>query len=277
MKSFSVLSWNIMGKTWHIIDKTFFSELSRKKIHKQIIKFIDLNNPDIICLQEAPQYLPHNLDEYLQKVGYHWTGDRSGKKSNFNIIASKFPFINSGEVILENADNVTSKRMSTSLSVCLWVDCSIGESLMRIYNCQFRIRGTGIDERISFLKDILKHAESINHPVVICGDMNTTIPKQGFARKIVELVHNEPDSSMYSDGEYHPHDERFIFNSVAEKFGFREVSDLNRATWALPYTSWELFKLKLDWFFIKKVECKKYFLGQYITDHRPIFAELLMD
>lgn len=277
MKPLSVLSWNIMGKTWHIIDKTFLSELSRKKIYKQIVKFIDLNNPDIICLQEASQYFPHNFDEFLQKIGYHWVGDQSGKKRNFNIIASKFPFINFGEVILENADKINSRRIATSLSVCLWVDCIVGESLVRIYNCQLRIRGTGINERISFLRDILKHAEAVNHPVVICGDMNTTIPKQGFARKIVQLVHNEPDSSMYFDGKYHPQDERFVFNSVAEKFGFREISDLNRPTWALPYTSWELFKLKLDWFFIKNVKCRKYSLGQYITDHKSIFAELLLD
>ena len=275
-KSISVLSWNIMGKTWLFLDNTFFGELSRSWVYKKVKIFLEQTKPDIICLQEASQYLPQKIDKYLQEIDYNLVNNEN-KKSNWNIIASKFPIVNSGEVFLENGDGINSRRIKRYPSSCLWADCKIDKSLIRIYNCQFRIRGIGIQERIYFLNSILEHAQSTPHPVIICGDMNTTIPKQGFARKIVELVHNEPDSSMQSDGKYQPQDERFIFNSVAEKFGFQEILDLTRSTWALPYTSWELFRLKLDWFFIKNIECRKYSLGKYITDHRPIFAEILLD
>jgi len=269
MPPLSVLSWNTMGRPWHGIQKTFLDEFSRKKTYAKITAFLEKANTDIVCLQEASHYFPLHLREYLNYAGYKIAHENHG-----NLIASKFPFVESGEIVFENPEKIRRLKMTVYPSACSWADIQLPTAKIRIYNCQFRIRRTGIRERLLALQRILEHAQMIEYPIVVCGDMNTTIPRHGLKRKVIQLVHRQSKSSLVVDGKYHASDERHAFNSVAEKFDFTEILDLKQTTWALPYTSLELFKLKLDWFLIKNAQCSEYELGPYITDHRPILAQL---
>ena len=274
-RDLSVLTWNTMGSTWHLIRKTFLSGLSRRVIYGKMKPFLNDDLSDILCLQEALPYLPNGLKSHLQNLGFSSISHADSAKGNSTLIASKFPIIDSGEIMLETPDDFPTKNsVDPSPRTCLWVDCDINGSRLRVYTCQLRIRGMGIQERLMFLERILSHAQQITYPVIVCGDMNTTIPKQGLARSIVRFIHNEPDDSMVVDGTYHALDERYAFHSVAQRFGFRENIDVEKATWALPYTSWELFGLKLDWFLTKGIERTEYSFGPYISDHRPISVVL---
>ncbi len=272
MNKLSVLSWNLMGNTWYLADKLGVSGLSRKYTYKKIIKFLDSVSPEVLCFQEATKYFPE-LRNYLFNRGYALKFDHD-KINNSNLIASKIPILNYGILAVEKQDDSFTHKIPRHVRSCVWVDCKLAETSVRIYNCQFRIRGVGMKERLECLNNVLQHAKSVNLPIIICGDMNTTLPSQGFARNIVKFVHAEPRSSMYIDGVYRTQDERYIFSALANDFGYVDALDIGCSTWALPYTSWELFSLKLDWFLVKDVRSTDYRLGEYITDHRSVLAKI---
>jgi hypothetical protein len=267
-----------MGKPWHLIGNTRIGKFYEQRIYKQVVAFLDKSHASVLCLQEAVDYIPMGLEDRLRDLGFVWISDHTTNKNDLNIIASKYPVVASGEVALKDLAAIPDQHaiLHPGHSMCSWVDCLINGIQVRIYNIQFRIRGLGIAERVNLLKQIFEHTTDVECPTIICGDLNTTIPHYGLARRIVRLLHHEPESSMYVNGSHIITDERYAIQPVVSQAGFVDVLDIHSTTWALPYTSWELFKLKLDWFFIRGLTAGPYTLGPYITDHRPISVELLV-
>jgi len=261
MTRFSVLSWNVQGiRTYARTD------------FQKAIPGIDNSEADIICLQEVPFAfekikLLKKKNKYcsvISKYNRNPCEDTSPLRYNHNVILTKYPMLQSGEIIF------SSKIKSILFENAIWSDIKINKQKIRVYNCHFRISGVGIKERIWQLRQVIMHASAWKHPVIICGDMNTTIPQEGLSRKVVQLVHSNPGESIKLNGAYFRKDERFAFNAEAKRHGFNELLSLDKATWALPGTSWEIFGLKLDWFLAKKIKRIKSAYGKYISDHRAI-------
>ncbi len=252
---FSVLTWNIHGKRH--ITKTNFSE---------VIPALESIQTDILCLQEAEEsrdrlHKIHALSEFEQvfpTTGY-----------NQNVILSRFP-------VLAHGDVVFPKLVNTWLENALWADIAVSGTVVRVYNCHFGIVGAGPSSREQQLHCICDHAESHSGPVIVCGDLNTTIPKQGFRRKLVQLFHLQPEKKMKIDGKKFNHDERYGLVKVAERRGFREVTDITQATWRVYPFNWELFNLKLDWFLVRGLDTHGVHMYPYITDHRAITANCVL-
>lgn len=264
MKDFNVLSWNIMGQGITI------------STYDKILKKLNDLRVDILCLQEL--FPSRKRVEQIQKLGnYHMVREKNlitiDKIYDACFIFSKYPIIDSGEIEFKDPAAVRKIKKIVDTNRCTWTDIKFNGDKVRIYNCHLKLIQTGIAERLKFMNLILNHAKKASGPVIICGDMNTVIPAVGLARKIIQKFHNIPDQDQYINGEYYQKDERYIFEKLVESLTFKNITDTKQTTWAFPHTSFEIFKLKLDWFFIKNIQHKSIqFLPYTSSDHRPILV-----
>lgn len=250
--SFSILNWNIEGSK-------YYTRTSLKKISPNLEK----STADIFCLQEA-QEIREKIStfgniEKLNRVFQENINDR-------NVILSRFPVKSSGELAFPES-------ISGSLERAVWADIEIEDKTVRIYNCHLEIVGVGPKQRAEQLKHVLSDAKKHIGPVIVCGDMNTTVPAAGFRRKFIQWFHKVASEDIILNEEYIHKDERHSFIKIAEQEGFIEATDISKATWCVMPLRWEIFKLKLDWFFVRDIEKPKISMGKYISDHRSIFAE----
>lgn len=264
MKNFSVLTWNVQGRK--LLADTPFTN---------IMPFLETTPAEIVCLQEIPD--AHRKLSLLKYFGqYHMVISHLNlahplKEHNHTVILSKYPVLAHGEV------NFPPLIKNKPLERASWADLLINDKKLRIYNCHLGVLRMGIPERQQQLAAILRHAAKAGtRPVIICGDMNTCIPPKGPARQIIKKFHRIPEHSFYHQGKYYNRDERHVFARAALAAGFADITDPVQTTWCIPKIKLEIFKLKLDWFFIKNLQAQKLTYGPYISDHRPLFAQCLI-
>jgi endonuclease/exonuclease/phosphatase family metal-dependent hydrolase len=265
MTNFSVVSWNIQGK------RNFTGYTSFKKVKRHLRKA----SPDIIALQEicdAEELLKgvENLKGYNVFIPNINRRDKNRQVGyNHNVILSKYPIIKSYEIHFPQwAKNI-------NLENCSVADIQINNQILRIYNCHFAVFRVGIATRLKQLEYILADSNNHSGPIIICGDMNVTIPKIGWNRRIISLWHQEPKEEMSVNGKFIDGEEKEIFNEIGNRYGFKEVLSLDIPTWS-PFKSkiWEMFHLKLDWFMVKNLVLTRCELGEYVSDHKAIEVHL---
>lgn len=262
MQTISVLSWNIQG------DTNITGHTSLAKIKPHLLE----TTADILVLQEAlhAQTMLSNIG--LARAYYTFVPESNTKpKTGFNhsVVLSTYPIEEASEIMFPNWGQ---QRYLESVTKA---DIRIDTHILRIYNCHFPIFRAGIATRVKQLEYVL--ADSLTHtgPIIICGDLNTTTPKEGWRKKIIQTWHMQPSADRMVYGKEVTVDERELFNTILSTYGFTEVLNLTTSTWS-PFKTkhWELFNLKLDWFMIKNLTPINYTLGRYVSDHRPIEVRL---
>lgn len=262
---FSFITWNVQGR-----------DIPRNYNHRKVKKFLKKNAFDVACIQEFPND-KKNMKEIHKTKSYELFLSKSfshkRKTYNANVILSAFPMLQKKEISFPASDSEAYKKLEHH-EECLFTDIHIDKKPVRIYNVHLSVKAVGIKERLAAIKKIMSHAAEHDGPVVIAGDMNTVVPRKGFARKIIQLYHNQPNESMIVDGKEYGGDERYIFDDAAAQNGFKQVTDLMQSTWAVPYTNYELFNLKVDWIFIRDMSIERVKVGKYISDHRAVSCQL---
>ncbi len=250
---FSILDWNIQGTK-------YFTQTKFKKVRPILNK----SKADIFCIQEGQDLFTEirNMSKFKE---FHLVFSKENKDGS-NVILSRFPITNYGEFNPNLFTNIT-------LGKILWANIQIKEKNIRIYNCHFEIDGIGPKERIELLKFIITNSKDHKGGVIICGDLNTTIPANGVGRKIVQLIHGEPFKSLFIKKRYMNKDERYSFLEEAKHGGFEDALNIERSTWRVDKINWQIFNLKLDWFLFRGLKIKKIRVGRFISDHRSIFVK----
>lgn len=258
MQNIIIQSWNAQRE----LNYTGYTSLKKFK------KYLKTFSADIIALQEVcdankifkdvTEFDSYNV--YIPKINkspYNRIPDY-----NYNVILSKYPIKDVKEI---NFPNSISGKILESVTR---VDIQLENKILRIYSCHFGIWGIGTETRLRQLEIILSDTSLHSGPVIICGDLNPTIPKPGWNRWIISHWHHEPRNEINTNL-----DERELFNQTIQKYGFKESLDLCTPTWS-PFKSkiWEMFKLKLDWFIVKNIKVTDIQLGEYISDHKSITA-----
>ncbi|MFA5792238.1 MAG: endonuclease/exonuclease/phosphatase family protein [Candidatus Paceibacterota bacterium] len=255
--NFSVLDWNIQGKK-------YYTHTSFKKIKPELEKI----GADIVCLQEGNTIID-KLDYFKQSQKYNYVFSCE-HKDGINVILSKFKIIAYGQI---NCPSFLDK----STGEVLWAKIKIGNKILKIYNCHFEIIGIGPRERARALNFVIANSKNHQGSTIICGDFNTTIPAHGFGRKFVKWFHNVPDKSLVIGEKELINDERYSFVEIAKQKGLKEATDISKTTWSILSIRWEIFHLKLDWFFVRDLKASKAILGKYISDHRSLFVKCKLD
>jgi len=244
------------------------------RLLKKVSNYLDKNLSDIICLQENP----HAKEMFTNKSPYlSYKIVQSKKKnmffSNANTILSRFAIVGSGEISFSKRNKNKFRRMASALDrhECVWADIKFPGVVLRVYNCHLKLMATTAKDRLRAIEKVYKHAKTASGPVVVCGDMNTVLShRKGIARKVIHWFNEIED--VYTHGKFQVIDERYGFRRLAEKYNMQDVLKIDKPTFAIPHTSIELFKLKLDWILIKKMRFISSNYGPYISDHRPIRA-----
>lgn len=164
-----------------------FNWLPDENVGKDIKKFIDDNNPDILCIQEYSERA--NIDFRVYKHRFIFM---QGKKiKTGQAIFSKYKIINQGTMEFPESDNLV-----------VFADVKKGKDTLRIYNIHLQSikispdvteiendvntinqkKSEAVFKRISeaFKKQqlqaeiLVEHKKSCTYPMIICGDMNNS-------------------------------------------------------------------------------------------------------
>ncbi len=179
-KDFTVMSYNV--RLFNL-----FRWLDKDNVPEEILKFINEQNPDILCIQEFSSSANIDLKAYPHSyVEMHGDQIKTGHG-----IFSKFPIIGKGKIEFPNSNNNA-----------VYADLKKGLDTIRVYSMHLQsIKITpdvndihkdinGIDQRKSEMifrriskafreqqlqaEIIMNHKKDCPYPLIICGDMNNS-------------------------------------------------------------------------------------------------------
>ena len=247
---FTVMSYNV--RLFNL-----FEWINTKDVPQKIQSFINKQNPDILCIQEFSSS-SDKIDlrvykyEYILKLG--------NKIKTAQAIFSKFPIVNSGDILFPNSNNNA-----------IFADIKKGNDTIRIYNIHLeslkispdvteinndvneidQSKTEKITKQISrafeaqqIQSDLIKaHKESCKYPILICGDMN---------------------NSAYS----------YVYRNIRGKLNdaFEEAGQYFGQTFNFKY-----YPARIDYIFVdKKIKVKSFsnFSEIKLSDHSPIMTRL---
>lgn len=171
---FTVLSYNV--RLFNL-----FNWLPNENVPENIKRFIEEQNPDIICFQEYSKSADYELDDYkFRHIIMHGNKIKSGQA-----IFSKYRIIDEGEIALPNSDNNV-----------VYADIVKNKDTIRVYSIHLQSVNISpdINEKIDEYKSkrifnrlseafkvqqlqselIQAHMEDFKGHKIICGDMNNT-------------------------------------------------------------------------------------------------------
>ena len=173
-EDFTVLSYNV--RLFNLFDW-----IPNENVPENIKRFVEQQNPDIICFQEYSKSANFEFDDYkFRHIVMHGKKIKSGQA-----IFSKFRMINEGEITLPNSDNNV-----------VYADVIKGNDTIRVYSIHLQSINISpdINEKIDESKSklifkrissafkeqqvqselIQSHMNDFKGSKIICGDMNNS-------------------------------------------------------------------------------------------------------
>lgn len=169
---------------------------SRKETSLEIIRFLDEQKPDIICLQEVRlrKNQVFNLAETVENLDFinHYQYARTSSTFG-SVTMSRFPILQMNEIRFNDSRNIT-----------IYTDLLVGGDTLRVFNVHLHSYGidpkdfgiidsgvtsekdleeakvmgsklkTGFRMRVNQVKAIRRLIDNSPHPVIVCGDLNDT-------------------------------------------------------------------------------------------------------
>lgn len=158
-----------------------FDWIPDQAVPERIKDFVEVQDPDILCLQEYSKSGQLNLPQYKYRyITSHGKNIQTGQA-----IYSKFQIIDKGEINLPNSNNNV-----------IFVDVLRGADTVRVYSMHLQsvnispdihekideVKSKKILQRLSkaFKEQQLQselvqaHKVDVKHPVIVCGDLNNS-------------------------------------------------------------------------------------------------------
>lgn len=190
-----IMSYNVM--------QFYNKEDKRRNTYKDIQKFVEEQNPDVICMQEFNVFDNSLFPDYKYKIE---SQKSKGFKTN---LLSKYPIINHEKF-----------GFGVSNNSAVYADIVKGEDTLRVFSIHFeslnlkptieRINeepkekllkrlGKTFTRQIEQLNTLKPHIENSPHPVVIGADMNNT----GLSYMYRQLINLNLKDSFLESGNYY--------------------------------------------------------------------------
>lgn len=232
-------------------------------------KMIKKYSPNIVCLQEIPSSTQLNPSFFsfanIAESENNFRTDFS--KLVRSITLSNLPLVDSG-VMFKGGIKFRNRSLKPNV---LWSDYDVGGKRLRVYNCHLPAFECGIVERGKILEEIVDHATSVDY-LLICGDMNTFLPKKGFARRLARLrVRSDVNPALTDSGEYVDSEAKY-FSEKVKSLGLKHAFSTSTPTWRLPLPFVELARKKLDWMVFRGLSIQDAEVGKYMFDHKVLFG-----
>ena len=240
---------NISIMNYNVRLFNLFDWIPSKTVKTDIIKFISLEQPDILCLQEYHQNEVFNLKGY-----YKYESLSNGKIKSGQVIFTRYPIIDSGSIKFPNTYNNA-----------IFVDIVIRNDTIRVYN--IHLQSSGINTDMSSLKKessndlfkqvsktfklqqtqvelFLKHKSKCHYKTIISGDFNNT----AYSYVYNKIKHNYIDAFEEAG---HGFGQTYNFKFFPVRIDFILVDD------AITVNNFKTYDIKL-------------------SDHYPIKATLML-
>lgn len=173
---FTIISYNV-----RLFNK--YKWIDNDSVLPNIKKFIEAENPDILCIQEYS-----DIGDEFKVYPYNHYYFTSKNKRFGQAILSKFPIVNRGEIIFDNSSNnvifVDIKKGNDTLrvysmhlqSIQITKDIQHIENEMNQEKSELIVRKiakafTAQQEQAMILQE---HKNDCTYPIIICGDMNNS-------------------------------------------------------------------------------------------------------
>lgn len=172
-----IISWNINGYR-AVTGQNASKRFDKITKENKLFKFIEDENPDIICLQEIKAEPSQILEELRTPLGYHSYYNYSKGKKGYSGVAvfTKIEPLNVNDSIgIERFD------MEGRILECKYENFS----LFNIYFPKGYTDNERLDYKMDFynaLFDYLKKHYAPEHNIIICGDYNTAHKEIDLAR-----------------------------------------------------------------------------------------------
>lgn len=179
-KDFVIMSYNV--RLFNL-----FEWIPDRDVTKEIQKFINDKNPDILCIQEYS--IAANID--LKVYTHRYIFMQGNKIKTGLAIFSKFPILNEGNLVFPESNNNA-----------IFADIKKGKDIIRVYNMQLQSIKISPDVNeisenidvinqeksqmvinrlsVAFKKQqqqaqiIVNHKKECKYPIIICGDLNNS-------------------------------------------------------------------------------------------------------
>jgi endonuclease/exonuclease/phosphatase family metal-dependent hydrolase len=220
-----VMQWNVMY---------FLNNTKVKKGNKRLemVKLIQQYNADILCFQDYRGYENFNylgdVQAELKALGYRYKlipeGNPDGEGIYYTGVAlfSKYPFARTNQVMIDSsnqeylviADAIIGKdtisiHTAHLQSYALFIDTSGTHSRLGTYKIGFERKRTFIrkirdveKEHVVQVKEIRKLMSETKHPVIFCGDINSTPASYTYTKLSKGLKDVFVEKGKYFGGTY---------------------------------------------------------------------------
>lgn len=244
---FSVMSYNV-----RLFNKFEWSD--KKTVPVEISDFVKENDPSILCIQEFSRTTDFDYSQFKHK----FVISKGNKIKTGQAIFSKFPIVNTGEIVFPDTNNkavfADIKKGSDTIrvynihlqSLKITPDVNeINEDINEINKSRSRVMFRSMS--IAFRRQqvqaelIMEHKKSCTYPIIICGDMNNS----AFSY-VYRNIKGDLNDSFIEAGE-----------------GFGKTYDFN------------YYPVRIDYIFVgKQFEVRKFETFDHIidSDHFPIMA-----
>ena len=164
-----------------------FQWIERESVKDDIKKFINDENPDILCIQEYSETANVDLRVYKHKFIFM----QGNKIKTGQAIFSKYPIVDNGNIEFPESDNLI-----------VYADIRKGKDTIRVYNMHlqsikispdvteiesnvetinqkkseivFKRIGKAFTKQQVQAEILMKHKKECHYPMIICGDMNNS-------------------------------------------------------------------------------------------------------
>ena len=191
----SVMTYNVE----HLSFLRNGTEKKKKAKREQFGKMMEGQKPQILCVQESPQYALDLLEEYF-KLPYQHAHAPPDKGA---AIYSVYPMKNQGII-----------DFGTKTNSCIWADLQVGKKILRVYSLHLQsnrissvadrvIKKGDLQEKETWVdiggvigkvkktaairaqqaEQVIAHIKKSPHPVLVCGDFNDT--PQSYTYRII--------------------------------------------------------------------------------------------
>ena len=164
-----------------------FQWIERESVKDNIKKFINEENPDILCIQEYSETANVDLRVYKHKFIFM----QGNKIKTGQAIFSKYPIVDNGNIEFPESDNLI-----------VYADIRKGKDTIRVYNMHlqsikispdvteiesnvetinqkksevvFKRIGKAFTKQQVQAEILMKHKKECHYPMIVCGDMNNS-------------------------------------------------------------------------------------------------------
>jgi exodeoxyribonuclease-3 len=248
-----IISWNVNG--------------IRSILKKGFLEFIQVYDPDILCLQET-RAMPKDVDLDLPQYHQYWNAAQKKGYSGTCIFTKQLP-LNAVNGILHDIHDLEGRTITLEYPAFYLVNVYVPNSKRDLSRLEYRSRQWDVD----FL-NYLKSLES-RKPVIFCGDLNV-------AHQEIDLTF--PQANAHNHG--FTAEERGGFDRIVESGFIDTFREFEKGPG--HYTWWSHFNRcrernigwRIDYFLaspsLRHLLTKAYILKDvHGSDHCPVGLEMI--